>query len=504
MGKAEKGYFKKYSSLHTIGEKNNYVSLFDAIEKQASKSALYNEELIKKNFDERFNRQLPVVKNYLYSAVLESLRLFHSSHSADSRVRHLIAEYDILMDKVLVKQASEVLKQAKRLAEKNELFSDLLKILSREKRIARFTKDPSVFEKYFETICREETLAVRKLENVNDFVNLRHKIEQFTFRLGTGYAREEIQQKEVLDFLNDPLLRSEGVLLSRTAKKFYFQFKGNLYSYMNERISSYSYHRKYIALLEEDVCKTTVHQPLLAALNNIVTEEVRLGKFDNAEETLNKLKNYEKIFSVSLNESEKAFLVYSLITLGISFSIEDLNLQRGREILVNAERMLKGYEEKIITGRLLIIYYFLSSFSLIDANYAVSSKWLSKILQFPATDFSSDYQCYARIMNLIVQYELKNFEHLEYAMKSTYYFLRKRKKIYRYEQIIIKYMKRSLRANTEKALVELYSEMKYELELIINDSYEKNAFDAFNIIPWLVSKIENITFLEAIKQQQKK
>ena len=34
LTKSEKRYFKLMSSRHTIGEENNYVILFDAIEKQ--------------------------------------------------------------------------------------------------------------------------------------------------------------------------------------------------------------------------------------------------------------------------------------------------------------------------------------------------------------------------------------------------------------------------------------------------------------------------------------
>jgi hypothetical protein len=151
--------------------------------------------------------------------------------------------------------------------------------------------------------------------------------------------------------------------------------------------------------------------------------------------------------------------------------------------------LLADYESKIERSRILIVYYFLASFLFSSAKYAESSKWISKILLFPASDFSSDYQCYARLMNLIVHYELKNFDHFDYAMKSTYYFLRKRNKIYKYEQVIIKYMKRALRVNTQAGLIDMFDEMKSELELIYTDNFEKNGFDAFNMIPWLEKKI---------------
>ncbi len=40
LNKSEKRYFNLYASRHTIGEKNNYVILFEAIDKQIE----YDEE----------------------------------------------------------------------------------------------------------------------------------------------------------------------------------------------------------------------------------------------------------------------------------------------------------------------------------------------------------------------------------------------------------------------------------------------------------------------------
>jgi hypothetical protein len=152
----------------------------------------------------------------------------------------------------------------------------------------------------------------------------------------------------------------------------------------------------------------------------------------------------------------------------------------------------------MVISRKLIFYYFQASFLFMAGKYEMASSWLARIIQLPATDFSSDYQCYARLMNLIVHYELKNFDHLDYVMKSTYYFLRKRKKIYKYEDIVIKYMKRSLRMRSEAELTELFNEMKHELEAIYKDDYEKFGFDAFNIIPWLQSKITKKSMQEIL------
>lgn len=490
MSKAEKGYFKKYASMHTIGEKNNYVKLFDAIEKQAEKSEIYNEDSIKKLFNEKFIRQLPVVKNYLYKIILESLQLFSSVERAESQVRDLTEQYDILSGKVLVKQAGELLKKAKKIAVENEMFPELMNILSREKILARSVMEPDEFQLASGRIYGEELDVLEKMKNTVDYAELRSKLVKFISVLGSGFVRNEDERKQLNDLLSHPLLESEERAVTSRTRRLFYQYRANLYLYLGDLETSYSYQVKHLLLSEESQKKNVPRRYLMTALNNVLTLQIRLKKYDECEETLFKMKNFENIYDTRLNESDKAFRVYSVIATEVPLRMDKRDYELGLELVKDYSEQLNKCETMLNTGWRVVCYYFLGSFYFLLENFQKAQGWLNKIIQISSTDFYSDYQCYARIMNLIVNYELKNFEHLDYVMKSTYYFLRKRNKIYKYEQIIIKFMKRSLRSSSEKALLELFEEMKYELEAILKDDYEKHAFDAFNIIPWLESRIE--------------
>ena len=92
---------------------------------------------------------------------------------------------------------------------------------------------------------------------------------------------------------------------------------------------------------------------------------------------------------------------------------------------------------------------------------------------------------------------------MEYALKSAYHFFTKRKRVYKYESIIQKYLRRSFRIKTDKELEDMFISMKDELSKIIHDDYEKNAFDAFNLIPWLDSRIRKIPVLQVLKEKAK-
>ena len=79
LSMSEKRYFKIFSSRHVIAGENNYIRLFDAIDKQEE----YNEQKIKTALSkEAFVSHLPSEKHYLYNHVLDSLNAFHKDRTS--------------------------------------------------------------------------------------------------------------------------------------------------------------------------------------------------------------------------------------------------------------------------------------------------------------------------------------------------------------------------------------------------------------------------------------
>ena len=75
LTKSEKRYFKIVTNKKdNESPKNNYLRLFDEIEKQK----VYDEKkIIEKFAGSSFVKHLPSEKNYLYTCFLKSLNLYH-------------------------------------------------------------------------------------------------------------------------------------------------------------------------------------------------------------------------------------------------------------------------------------------------------------------------------------------------------------------------------------------------------------------------------------------
>src|SRR4051812_20858382 len=88
LNKAEKRFFKLYASRYDTQDKNNYMRLFDYVERQDE----YDEAQLKEYFrHENFIRHLPSEKNYLYNMVLDSLQSHHSEAGEEQKLKKKIA-----------------------------------------------------------------------------------------------------------------------------------------------------------------------------------------------------------------------------------------------------------------------------------------------------------------------------------------------------------------------------------------------------------------------------
>ena len=75
LNPTEKRYFKLYASRHTIGKKNEYLKMFEAIDKMVE----YDEGSLKKTFRHlKAKNSFSIAKNRLNETILRNLDAYHS------------------------------------------------------------------------------------------------------------------------------------------------------------------------------------------------------------------------------------------------------------------------------------------------------------------------------------------------------------------------------------------------------------------------------------------
>jgi hypothetical protein len=215
----EKGYFVKYAKRHS-GKVNDYLKLFTAISKQTK----YNEAELKRNF-----KDLPVLKNYLFNMIVQSIISSGSGALPIDNLLHGLLQVNVLSRKGLTDKALKLISDHKKVAEEKEYYEWLASLIKAESNLLRSKWNPRerlVLSKKFDS---EMQTAVAKQQQVDAFM-----LQQYiglSLQNIASFNDEEVSAK---DEMNLALLKSSDNMLSPLANRvrlaalhFYYKLEGD-------------------------------------------------------------------------------------------------------------------------------------------------------------------------------------------------------------------------------------------------------------------------------------
>jgi hypothetical protein len=490
---SEKGYIKKHSAVHVIGDQNKYIKIFDAIEKQK----VYDEkEIIKKFTDDPILNNFSVAKNYLFRFILKCLESYHSN--TKSELRSTLNQIEILHNKNLPAVAKKMLVKAKATAQQYELYEFMEEIIDWE---IIFIVEEANSKNYLELVNKyfgELNESIEKKKTIIGYKHLYQKLRAKGLYMGLPRNDEDVVAFQVISEQAD---NNDKSLLSTFNAKFYRNLmQANFLFMSNEQ-------KKANELMEHNVLLMETHPHMielkpsiyLGMLRNKAVNELSLMRYKPLFDTIKKMDAFvgkygqlNRYFEV-LAESLKLF-VY--IPTG-----------QFREALEIAERLELMYKQLPVTKSLmkekLLQHYAFAYIYIGLEDYKMANHHLNILLNNNDFDIRSDMYCFAHILSLISHFELENTEFLDYRSKSTYNLLLKRNHLYEFEKQIIVFLKRTKNMTRKSPEIkQAFIDLKENIETIIaTNKLEKNALSLFDLISWLESKIEKKSFMQ-IKQKK--
>jgi len=479
------------TASYTREGQNNYIRLFDAIEKQKQ----YDENKIKNKFiGETFIKHLPSEKNYLFSLIQKSLRQFHSQSNIDVTIKELLIDAEVLYEKSLYSHCRKVILKIKKLAYKYERFAFIPEIIRIESRLYDL--------KTLDALAKEEREALHKMETINTYRTLSNNVAQLVA------SAHQLRKKSEIDLfdkiISNPLLKKEVNADSFTAKIYFFYINGVYYEMKGDLLNGYRYRKRFVEITEANPQWMEIHMKnYLPALNNLAISQMELKKFDEMSETIEKIKGVSSLKCIKASED-------ILLTSFIFSSILKMNLYiktgefvQGLSAVKEAETGLIKFAGKIHSQYEIVFHNSIKYIYFGAGEYRKSLQWSNKVINESSPEIRQDIQAMARIFNLILHYELGNMDSLEYFIKSTYRFLLKSQRLYKVEAIILSYLRKNAHLMSQKEILESFRTLHKELLPLSKDKYEKKAFEEFDIISWLESKIEGKSFAEVVRRKVK-
>lgn len=497
LTKSEKRFFKLHSALQS-GEKN-YLRIFDAIDRQKA----YDEEAIKQQFaKETFIRHFPSEKNHLYKLILKALRAYHAESSVSGLLKQHLNNIEILFSKALYSEATKILHRAKKIARDHERYYYLFELLSWEKMLIEEAFQSGNFTSDLEALIKEEDKVLEKLHNLATYHVLYAKIN-YVFR-SDGYVRTEEEHTIVEEISDHPLIKGKNTALSSRASTICHYTQGFCYWAKQDWPTSYAKFQRAKEILDKHpLLKKDLPKRYVRILYYLIQCEIELAEFGHAREHIAKLR--ELSTKPGFGDIDIKLLVFSNSYLS-ELRLLDRIGEHAKAVKLE-EPLLQGMAHlgaKVPKEYELEFYFLLSKVHFGAGNMSRSLYWLNKVLNDPEPALRQDIFTYARLFNLVVHYELGNFELLEYIVRSTQRFLSKRHRAYGVEAAMIDHIKKLARTSSPEAKQTLFISLRTKLDDLMKDPNEGTVLKYFDITAWVNSKVEDIPFTEEVKVRAKK
>ena len=489
---SEKRYFKLFITTKDKGH-NKYAQLFDAIDAQiefdeeALRHSIYGSKTIE-------TRKYSELKSYLYDLILRSLQSYDEKSSVDYKLKNMLLGVRTLFKRSLFEDCKDILKKAKKAASGYEDFNTLIEILDWEKKIAYAQTDIAFLDKELDRISGEEKKYLEQLNNISAYRSVFFKI--LVSLRKEVYSKSDQQKKELERAIRSPLMKNIDSALSIKAKILFYRIE-SIYFFSSSAFNKFYESSKVLSSLMENnswMLKEDVSEYISALSNHIVSCGI-LGKYAEVRETLDKLK---KIRPITKDDSVKISRQYYMNKFRLC--INSGEFAEGREELKKHLKEIEKADRKLFNKNSFYFQYFCIYFGSKDYNSAlkVLNEWMDVMT---GSVERKDLQSLARILNLIIHYELGNTILLDSLLRSTYRYLNKENRLSEIEKRIMNYIKEAGQSQSRKENRKALEKLKADFEDLSNTPTSGGIFGIFDLEAWIESKISGKSFAEVVQQK---
>ena len=483
--KSLSGSEKRYLQLSTeFKEDSNYSRLFNCYERMRT----CNEAVIQKEFKgEAVLNQIHVAENYLYKTILKCLRNFHSESSIEFEIKNQLNDVEILYRKGLYQQCRSILNHIEKIALKYENHFVLIEVYNWYSELRQVMADNKSFPDHV-TVYQNELNSLNAHKNTIEYKKISSDL---FFNMRTeGMYRDKEQMREIEKIALSSMLQSEVKATTFRSKLSFYQLHGVYQTLKGDIEKAISFQQKVVTLLE-----TNPHQiqkkPLfyLISMNNLAIALTKIKQYEEAIRVIEKLRTSTKTFSIknSIDWQTKLFTISNSLELDVYIKSDDLT--KGIALIPHIQSELERLQKHVSPVHELQFSFAFARLLHADKKYKESLRWVNKLLNNPNKEVRADIYCCARMLQIIIYYETKDWETLPYAIINTTRYLKSTKKLYRAETALLGAMRKLDDVEKPKELQQL-KKLSTAFEEIFTDNLEKNLLDNFNFSDWANDKIK--------------
>jgi len=486
LTKTEKRYFKLYTGFQQ-GDKT-YLKLFNIIDKQT----IYDEKKINQQFlKTSASTNLPAIKKYLFEQLIASIKSYGAYKDLDSDHTDLIETYKVLHYKGLYGMSESLLKKIKQVTLEDDAFARHFSVLLMEYHREVFNPDSANPENVVRILNeRRNTLTI-----MDNYLTVGHVFTLVRLHLRKKLYSRNKQDKDALTKIVAPVLKTtEADMLSRTALGLRNITLCDYYLAVGKPKKAFETSKKYLELRKNAGSNDKLDLQTLNEYFQHIVLCTRSGFFEGFEANMNEFKsmldtirNKEKYFMIYEKWHNSAFIYYNRTG---QFAEGELFLQKEQKKNADLEKNF-SMKSKIT------LWYFTAYNRFSVKEYKTALKWTQKIMN-NANDEVEEFS-FTKLLLMFIHYDLKNYELLEYQVRSAERMMKKSNRLYKCEKLLLDFFKSVSDGDSSSMRRQQLEALKKKVSLLFKMYYERGFSYYFDIQSWIESRLGDKDFAQVVR-----
>lgn len=473
LTQSEIRFFRQYAQRHITTGKAIYLKLFDLL---LDADHLPESEIRKKLSNKMSQRDYNSCKNYLYDLLLKTLVIQREETSLYARMLKELSAVEVLNDRELMDDAKMKLRKIRAATQSNDLYCLALTASWFEELMMRSTG--YTLSSSSEVEERQQNLKELAAQIKAQF-DLGALFASYANLNRSGLLKSE-EEQHLRNLFSDPLLSNEGDYTLPSNNRLFWVMKMVEARYFGDKELSYDYIRRIFEITAKFPPNFFYHEAnWIFSHYLMILHQMEKKDFQGALDTLGKLR------SIQPQSKQNRYLQFRL-----TFQIQLMMLAFQRkhkeclEAISNYESQAKELRGNAFNINEYRIYQSIIGYLMGAGLYKESLGFINTILNDRhSRKRGTPYQLYARVMNLIVHYELGNLDTLESSIRSFEYLIQSDKIQLQYLSHVLAFFN-AIRRNHNSIDCELAALGKALEPLIDIPSERAHLFDVIDCGWW--------------------
>lgn len=484
---------KKISSVLGSYDDSDYVSLYKLIDK----NKIINQQEIKEIFlKERPDASFNTAVNHLLDTLLSILSQLRTNQDSFFSLINLLMNAKVLYEKSIYQECFNTLIKVQKEAIKYEKFIVLLIAQKMELDYLLSLNFPDTNEQDLLSKRYKINDTLKKVRKINEHASLYELLKHRILNKGTARSTKHVQE------FNDLVVSEMSIVSSSGFDNFEIQknhklFQSNYLIYVGDYNSALSSYYELNNVFEQN--KHLLSNPPIYYLMTI----------EGVLESLRNIKNYqgmtyfvEQLENIQCSSSHFIIQVKCVVFLYELFPLIDTGKFEEAKIIIDKyKEELFDKINLLIPDRQIQLCLYTAIVYLGLKKFSKAKKMISMIMNGDRRAFSVPLFRTVRLVNLMIMYELNEFDYIEFEVRSIKREIQNKERTYQIEELMLKILNNPISYASKKERILHWAKIEPKLAEFRNSKFELQLLRVYDFTAWIESKVRDVSLDQILKEK---